>query len=43
MIFDFFYSGPRDCLCSEQYACTVGEENEVDTIFGVTKVNKLLP
>ena len=35
-------SGPRDCLCSEQYACTAGEDNHVDSIFGVMKVNNVL-
>ena len=35
-------SGPRDCLCSEQYACTAGEDNHIDSIFGVMEVNNVL-
>ena len=31
-------SGPHDCLCSEQYACTAEEDNQVDSIFSVMKV-----
>jgi len=30
-------SGPRDCLCSEHYACTAEEDNLVEKIFGVMK------
>ena len=37
----WFLSGPRDCLCSEQSACTANSENEVDTIFGVMEVNEI--
>ena len=27
-----FQSGPRNCLCSEQYACDITDEVLVDTI-----------
>ena len=33
-----YLSGPRDCLCSEKFACTANGSNDVDTIFGVMKV-----
>ena len=39
MPFDASVSGPKSCTCSEEFACSANEENEVDLIFGVMKVN----
>ena len=36
------FSGPPDCLCSDHFACKADEDNIVDRIFGVMKVNFLL-
>ena len=33
------FSGPPDCLCSDHFACKADEDNIVDRIFGVMKVN----
>ena len=35
-------SGPKSCTCSEEYACSANEDNEIDFVFGVVKVKILI-
>ena len=32
------FSGPPDCICSDNFACKADEDDIVDRIFGVMKV-----
>ena len=31
------FSGPRSCLCSQNFGCTVNDDNLIDLSFGAEK------